>query len=458
MKSMRRTRAIAGIAVAGLMVAGLAACGNDGDDTPTDPTTSESPSETEDPGTEEPGTEEPGEPGDAWSGIDDGTTLTMWTRAPLERQARLLVDAYNASHENQVNLEIIPNDDMEGRVGAAATNNDLPDLLAGDVVRLPYWVANGLFTDVSAQIDALPFIDDIAVGHIDAGTSPDGTKHTLPFVTDISVMAWNKDLYAQAGLDPEQGPTTVAEFVEHAKAISDLGLDGVSGTYFGGDCGGCLVFTWFPFIWASGDEVISADGMEALLASDNAQAVYAAYRDMVEYGAIGVGSREETGATWTAAFSQGNIGVMQYPNTAVFAAIEAGIDVGVGGIPGVNGNVSTFLGGDALGISRDSANVDQAWNFLAWLVSDEAQLEVLAQAGEVPARVSLLDNEYTSADPVALAMNSTVEFGRTPVAPLFAEAFNASGSPWVQLVRNAVFEGTDTVEADNDAITAILSQ
>ena len=29
-------------------------------------------------------------------GIDDGTTLTLWTRAPLEKQANLLVDAYNA--------------------------------------------------------------------------------------------------------------------------------------------------------------------------------------------------------------------------------------------------------------------------------------------------------------------------------------------------------------------------
>ena len=448
----RRTRALAGIAVASLLTAGLAACGDGGSDDPTtEPTTDPTTSATEEPS-------EPGEAGEAWEGVDDGTTLTMWTRAPLERQAKMLVDAYNASHQNQVALEIIPNDDMEGRVGAAANNNDLPDLLAGDVVRLPYWVANGLFTDMTAQIDSLPFIDDVAVGHLDAGTSPDGAKHTVPFVTDISVMAWNKDLYEQAGLDPEQGPTTVAEFVEHAKAITDLGLDGVSGTYFGGDCGGCGVFTWFPFIWASGDEVISADGTEALLASDSAKAVLAAYRDMYEYGAIGVGSREETGATWTAPFSQGKVGVMQYPNTAVFAAIEAGIDVGVTGIPGVDGNVATFLGGDALGVSRDSENVDQAWNFLAWLVGDEAQLEVLAKAGEVPARVSLLDNEYTSADPIAVTMNATVEYGRTPVAPLFAEAFNASGSPWVQLIRNAVFEGTDTVDADNDAITAILSQ
>ncbi|MDR1712229.1 MAG: sugar ABC transporter substrate-binding protein [Propionibacteriaceae bacterium] len=390
-------------------------------------------------------------------GVDDGAQLTMWTRAPLERQANALVNAYNASHKNQVKLEIIPNDDMEGKVGAAATNNELPDLMAGDVVRLPYWVSEGMFTDITDKIEGLPFRSDIARGHIDAGTV-DGKEHTLPFVTDISVMVWNKDLYKEAGLDPEKGPTTLQEFVDQAKAVAALNKPGVSGTYFGGNCGGCIVFTWFPYIWGAGDEVLSADGKTAMLAGDNAKAVYAAYKDLYDSGAVGEGSKEENGGTWTAPFAEGKIGVMPYPNTSTYAAAEAGINVGAGAIPGVNGGQSTFLGGDAMGISKDSKNVDQAWNFLAWMLSDDTQLEVIAKAGEVPARNSLLDNSYTKADPLALAMNSTVAYGRTPVAQYFAEAFNAGGSPFTVLFRNAVFEGTDTLAADNDAITAVLNQ
>ncbi|WP_448058415.1 ABC transporter substrate-binding protein [Cellulomonas hominis] len=437
--SLRRT--VTTVTVAGLLVGGLAACGGSDDDATTGDTGD---------GTDTAAT--------STDGVDDGTTLTMWTRAPLERQATTLVDAYNASHENQVELEIIPNDDMEGKVGGAATNSELPDLLAGDVVRLPYWVANGLFADLTDQIDSLPYADDIARGHVDAGTDADGAKHTVPFVTDISVMAWNKDLYREAGLDPEQGPTTLEEFKEQALAVAALGKDGVSGTYYGGNCGGCGVFTLFPIIWASGDEVLSDDGSEALLDSDSAAAVFDTYRELNEAGAVGAGSKEEDGSTWTAPFSNGSVGVMQYPNTAVYAAIEAGIDVGVTAIPGVDGGESTFLGGDAMGISKDSEHVDQAWNFLAWLLSDETQLEVVAKNGEVPSRNSLLDNEYAAADPIALTMNKVVASGRTPVAPYFSEAFNAAGSPWVQLLRNATFDGTGTLEADNAAITEVLSQ
>jgi multiple sugar transport system substrate-binding protein len=270
-------------------------------------------------------------------------------------------------------------------------------------------------------------------------------------------MVWNKYLYLEAGLDPEQGPTSLASFKEQALAVAGLDKEGVAGTYFGGNCGGCIVFTWFPFLWGNGEEVISADGTTSLLNTDSWKAVLDTFAELEAAGAVGVGSKEETGATWTAAFNAGKVGVMPFPAGVVQAAVDAGVDIGVAGIPGIDGGQSTFLGGDALGISKDSEHVDQAWNFLAWTTTEEAQLGY-AKAGFTPGRNSLSDNEFSRGDPLVLAANATVKDGRTPVAPFFAEAFNAAGSPFITQVRHAVFEGMDTVDADNDAITAILAQ
>ena len=228
-------------------------------------------------------------------GLDDGTELTMWTRAPLERQAKNAVEAYNSTHKNQVKLEILPNDDVEGKVGGAIQTDTLPDILAGDVVRIPYWVQQGVFADVTAQIDGLDTAN-LQKGHIDAGTL-DGKKHTLPFVTDISVMVWNKDLYKEAGLDPEKGPATVDEFLTHAKAVAGLNKSGVAGSYLAGQSGGALVFTLFPMMWASGEEVLNEDGTKANVASDNAKKIYAAYNELAKTAnGLGAGSKEETGA------------------------------------------------------------------------------------------------------------------------------------------------------------------
>ena len=93
----------------------------------------------------------------------------------------------------------------------------------------------------------------------------------LPFVLDLSMLFWNKDLFKEAGLDPDKAPANLAEFADDAKAIQALNKPGVYGTATGLNCGGCLVFTWFPSVWAAGEQVMNADGTESLLASDTAK-------------------------------------------------------------------------------------------------------------------------------------------------------------------------------------------
>lgn len=437
----RRRRTLAGLATVSLLAAGLTACTGG-----------------EEPPAEEPAESDAAPAGEAWEGVDDGTVLTLWTRAPLELQANLLVEAYNSTHENQVELTITPNDDYVARVGAAAGSGDLPDLFAADIVYVPNWTQAGLFSDITDRIDSLPFVADINPAHIDAGTY-DGVKYVLPFVHDLSVMFWNKDLYREAGLDPEQGPTTLAEFKEQALAIQALDKEGVYGTYFGGNCGGCNVFTWFPMIWASGEDVMNADGTEALLDSDVAQEVFTTWRDLWEAGAVAPGSRDETGATWVGPFQEGNIGVMPYPAT-LLATADQTVDVGLGGIPGIDGGVSTFIGGDGVGISKDSEVTDQAWNFLAWLMSEDAQVGVLARNGDVGARTDLTDNEFSSADPRVVTVNEIAADpnSKTPFSVNFQQAFNATDSPWMTLVRDEVFGEGGNVADNNAAITAILGQ
>lgn len=432
------TRTLAGIAAAALIVP-LAACGGSGNG-----------------GT---ATAE----GIPAKGTDDGTEITLWTRSPLERQAKNVVEAYSKSHKNQVKLEIIPNDDMEGKVGGASQTDSLPDILAGDVVRIPYWASEGIFTDITKQIDGLDNKADLQQGHIEAGTV-DGAEYTLPFITDVSVMVWNKNLYKEAGLDPEQGPKSIDQFVEQAKKVAALNKDGVAGSYLAGQSGGALVFDLFPSVWADGESVMNKDGSEATLDNDSMKGVLDAYKELANTtNGLGAGSKEETGATWTAPFANGKIGVMPYPNTSTTALFDAekdgGFEVGVAPIPGTKeGKTSTFLGGDAMGISKDSKHVAQAWNFLYWLMQSDAQKEVFADQGDTASNIQTLKTAYKDADPRIQTINSVIidGNGQTPKSPAFNEAFNAAGSPWQLLVQNAVW-GSGDLKADNKAVTDVLS-
>lgn len=277
-------------------------------------------------------------------------------------------------------------------------------------------------------------------------------------------MVWNKALYEEAGLDPEHGPATYAEFEEQAKAVAALNKDGVAGSYLAGQSGGALTFKLFPSIWADGEEAISEDGTEAYLNSDTAKSILKVWRNLAETpNGLGDGSKEETGATWTAPFANGNIGVMPYPNTSIASIIEAeadgGFECGVCIIPGTEaGDGSTYLGGDAMGISRNCEHVDQAWNFIAWLMTEEAQQEVFADNNDTASNLKVLANGYENADERVKTFNATIEHGHTPKAIYFNEAFNAAGSPWQILIQDAVWGDESKIDEDNQAITDVLSQ
>jgi multiple sugar transport system substrate-binding protein len=228
------------------------------------------------------------------------------------------------------------------------------------------------------------------------------------------------------------------EFAEQARAIDALGGD-VNGTYFGGNCGGCNVFTMWPSVWASGGDVMSADGTTSTIDSKEMADVFGVYRTLYDEGVAAPGSKDEAGPTWLAALQSGNIGIAPGPSVWLGLIEEKGINMGVAPITGMTGGESTFIGGDTAGISATSGKAAQAWNFLEWTMSEDAQVEVVAKNKGVPTRTDLAANKYSSADPRIVTINSLVAKGKTPYAKNFNATYNDPQSPWITTFRGALF-------------------
>jgi multiple sugar transport system substrate-binding protein len=388
----------------------------------------------------------------------EGVTVTMWTRAATQAQSERLVAAYNKGHKNQVKMTVIPTDNYQPRIAAAAGAKQLPDIFASDVIFVPNYTSHGLFLDITDRINALPFKDKLSPSHMKLGTL-DGRQYTLPHTLDLSVWFWNKDLYSKAGLDPEKGPTTLKEFAEQATTVDEkLGKDGkVSGTFFGGNCGGCYVFTFWPSVWASGGQVMNPEGTTSLNDQPAMTNVFNIYKDLYAKGITGATAKEEQGPTWTGFFPKGGIGVMPMPSTTL-GLMPKDMKVGVAPIAGPDGGESTFVGGDSVGISSTTENADAAWEFLSWSVSDEAQVEVMAKNKDVLARTDLSDNKYSAEDPRVVLINSLVAKGQTPYALRFGQTFNDPQGPWLRLAREAVFGDAGKVAQLNTDITKSLQQ
>jgi multiple sugar transport system substrate-binding protein len=399
----------------------------------------------------------PSAPSSSQTSADDGTTLTMWTRAGTESQTQALVNAYNASHKNKVKLTVYPNEQYPDKIATSAGAHALPDIFTSDVVFAPNYVQQGLWQEVSGRFDQLSFKDGVAPSIIKAATS-NGKIYAVPHALDLSVMYYNKTLYTRAGLDPNKPPTTLAEFATQAQAIARLG-GGVVGTYFGGNCGGCVEFTFWPSIWADGGSVMNAAGTQSTIDSPQAQAVFKIYHDLYADGAAAPASKDENGTTWLGAFQAGNIGVAPGPSSWLPLIEQKNIDIGVAPIPGVNGGQSTFVGGDVAGISTTSPHAAEAWDFLSWTLGDTAQVEVLAKSGEIIARTDLAQNKYAASNPNVVIINQVMAKGQTPYALNFNATYNDPQSPWTTTLRGALFGDTASALASGQtAITASLNQ
>ncbi len=385
-----------------------------------------------------------------------GQTLSIWTRAATEAQTRAFVEAYNKLGRNKVELTVVPNDSYLQQVSTAAGGRNLPDVLGADVVYAPNFIKQGFFQDISSNVKPLPYAGSLAKSHVDVATES-GKIYGVPHTLDVSAVFYNKVLYRKAGLDPEKPPATLPEMAQHAAKIQQLG-GGVSGSYFGGNCPGCMLFTMWPSIWADGGEVLSEDGTKALLDGPKASAVFEVYRQMSAGAVVPEGARQENGNTWVSTFATGKIGVGPMGSTMLRLMNEGPeLEIGVAPIRGVSGAESTFVGGDILGVSSTSKKATAAWDFVSWTLTDQAQLDVLAARGDVLARTDLAGR--APADKRVAVFNEVVKKGRTPKAVNFGATFNDPQGPWLAMARGAIF-GPDLANAlrdNNPKVTALLS-
>ena len=95
-----------------------------------------------------------------------------------------------------------------------------------------------------------------------------------------------------------------------------------------------------------------------------------------------------------------------------------------------------------VGISSTTDKADAAWDFVAWTLSEEAQVEILAKNKDVVGRTDLANNEYSSADPRVVTINELVGKGETPYSLNFGATYNDPTGPWLKVARDAVFGTT----------------
>lgn len=369
------------------------------------------------------------------------TTLSFWIRTSQAAQAQILIKSYNASHKVQIKLNQIPDASFVQKFGTAVAAGDSPDIISSDLVYLPAYTSANQLTDITDLAQKLPFFDKLSPSHIRLATR-DSKLYALPFTADGSFLLYNKKLFKQAGLDPNKPPTTWAEIEADSQKITALG-NGIKGYYFAGRCPGCNAFTFLPYIWASGGDVLGADGKTATMNSATVKDALTFYRRLWAENQVPQGAKVDNGANFLNAFTTDKIGMAGSGSFSIATLKQQfpKIDFGVARLPGKNGGTGSFAGGDAIGIPRGSKHVQEAFDFIKWSLSPDVQVKVFAKGGALSVRTDLAENEYSKLDPRYIIAAKAMAEGRTPYSVRYNELFNDANGPWISAFEKAIFDG-----------------
>jgi multiple sugar transport system substrate-binding protein len=390
--------------------------------------------------------------------------LTMWERSGGNKQmVDMLVEAWNTKNPNcQIKLTYIPHTEMVGKIAQGIASGEVPDLMGMDLIYAPQFEDAQQLVDLTDRISSWPELKTASKGHMTVATYED-RLYGVPLYADVSALFYNKDLFKKAGLDPEKPPTSMAEMREYADKITALG-GGVTGYYLPGNCAGCNIFTVGPLMWASGAKIEAAGPGDEPLVGDGVKQVLQFTRDMVKAGNVPEGARTENGETFHLQFGSGKLGMMGTGNFNITLARQQNpkMDFGIGLLPGVAPNSSaSFIGGDLVVVPKGSKRVDDAVNFMKFLLSDEVQVEVYAKALNLTTRTDMVENKYFQAEPLVQDVAKALTVGRTPYTLTFFEQINSPQGPWLKMLQRAYYsdDNLDTVITDaKSAMKTIANQ
>lgn len=390
------------------------------------------------------------------AGMADAETLTMWVRKSASDPGQLMVDLWNKSHENKIELTAIPDNQLVTKLATSIQAGNAPDIVSFDLIYMPDFMKAGFLTDVTDQLKADPHYATHVQAYKDIATYQDKI-YGVGFTPDVSVLAWNKDLFKKAGLDPDKAPATIDEIVEDARKIRALGGD-TYGFWFSGACPGCNIFVTSPMMVAAGAQILPKDGNDKALEGDGVKKVLEAYKTMWDEGMIPASAETDTGANFVSAFAGGNIGIAGTGGflISLMKREHPDFNYGLTLLPGAEaGQVSGFVGGDVVAIPAKGKNEAAAREFLTWVLSDEAQLDGLAKNSILTTRTDLADNEYTKGNEKVLTTAKALAAGYVPWVFHFADMVNSDSSPWITMLQQAIFDG-DVDGAIKDARATMI--
>ena len=340
----------------------------------------------------------------------------FWSEPKQEAALKTIVAEYERTHPGtSVQLTALSWNEGKTKLLAAFNSGTVPDVVELGSDWVAQFSSSGVLTDLSSG-----FSTDTTI-FTSSTLAPglwNGTLFAVPWVVDTRVMFYNKELMARAGLDSSAPPATWADLQMACDKITSLG-GGVFG--FGANASDAhrLYKKVLPFIWANGGDVLSADGKQCVINSDQNKIALNAYLRLTSTGML------ETQKQLDAEFSQGVIGFWFSGGWLIdkISAEHPDLHYGITLMPqpaAGTGSRASFAGGEYLAVPRGAKEQTAVLDLVHYLTDGPNALAFCKQVTEAgyPADRRYQNDAFFANDPhrkMFIAQLASARF--TPVHP-----------------------------------------
>lgn len=273
-----------------------------------------------------------------------------------------LAQEYEKEHPNiEVRVEYVSSDDYfsSTRLLSSFASGQGPDIFfvsQGTFKRFAeanfLYPLTDLFTPQIRSDFYPPALDSVSIGN---------DIYAVPFEMELLGLFYNKRMFSEHHLQP---PTTWEEMEQDAKVLKTADVSGLTIETYDGVYKN---FSWLPFLWQTGANLLTDDGKHSALSEGNAVQMYQFFRGMVDQGLLNL--RPSRPATDIGILANGET-AMQVSGTWNVRMLEtefADQPIGVVPLPIPEGGTpTTIAGGWKLAVNRQSEHAEEAAKFVMW--------------------------------------------------------------------------------------------
>ncbi len=367
-------------------------------------------------------------------------TIDFWELSVGEELMRSLLDKFERQNPGiHVRFQQLSWDYGLDKLITSIAAGNAPDVCELGTDWVPQFSSTGVLKDLTEQV--APIKDQFLLW--DPVTYQD-RLYGVPWLAGTRILFYNRELFDQAGLNPDRPPATWDELLSAAKAVDALGPD----IYGFGIHVGEPYAPWqefLPFVWGNGGQVLDPEWTRCLLDQPPVKEALDLYRSLKPYSLV------ERQPQVNQLFAEGRIGIQISGswNFALIPRMNPTLNFGVGLLPrpaAGRGTPASFAGGEMLVVLAKARHPEEALKLILFLVQEEQAMAIAeAQRNIVPTVKSAIHHPYYQTHPEQRLFFEQV---RTAVAP-------PSHPGWVQMQEQITRMVEQVILNDRDPEAAL---